>query len=203
MKLCYARKYRKCNKEIYFTKCKIKYIVNMKWNQHTELVDRMQNKVMTVTFDNLKRLIDETSVKCKLEDRAAWYKVYKDIVFNKTMLYYSDEIVGFSIIKKPFIMTTGWPSDGKSYFSIQFDTITLYVHNMSENKMKEIVSDLEKKYKTCLTVYECMKEQIDSFNKQFQEMILTKSFVETSAYMNQKEKEFNSMLKDLTKICIF
>lgn len=181
--------------------CKIEYIVNMKRNQHTELLDRMQNNVTTVTFDNWKRLIDKTSIKCRLVDCTAWHKVYKDIVFNEIMLYYSDEIIGLATIEEPFIMTTRWPSDCKSYFSFKLDINTIYVHDtLTEDKMKEIVSNLEKSYNTCLTVCECMKEQIDSFNKQFQEMILTKSFEETYAYMNQKEDEFNSMLKDLTKI---
>lgn len=155
-------------------------------------------------FDDWKRLIDKTSIKCKLVDSTRWNKIYKDVVFNETMLYYSYENVGLVTIREPYISVTRWPVDNKSFFSFMLDTCTMYtIDALTEDKMKEVVSNLERKYKTCLEAYEYMKTEIDSMNKQFHEMILTKSFEEIYAYMNQKEHELDSMLKDLTKICIF
>lgn len=119
------------------------------------------------------------------------------------MLYYSDEIVGLATIEEPFIMTTRWPSDCKSYFSFKLDINTMYVHDiLTEDKMKEIVSNLENKYIASLQAYKCMREDIKTINREYKKYALTKSYEETHAYMRQKEDELNNTLNYLMKIYI-
>lgn len=155
----------------------------------------------TIKFDDWKRLIDKTSIKCKLVKYSAWCKVYKDTVFHETILCDSYEVIVLNAIENPFIMVTNWPDDNKSFFSFNLDVNRQYFTDiLTIDKMKEVVSNLENKYIVSLQAYKCMREDIKSINREYKKYALTKSYEETHAYMRQKEVELNNTLNYLMKI---
>lgn len=152
-----------------------------------------------IKFDDWKKLIDKTSIKCKLVKCSAWCKVYKDTVFNEVLLYRSFDSVCLSVIEEPFTLSTLWPDNKTSYFSFFLETNSVYISDKKD--IASLVNYIDKKYAICLQVYESVKSEIETANRQYREMCDANTpFEKSHSWFLQKERELTNMMQDLSKI---
>lgn len=154
----------------------------------------------TIKFDDLKRLIDKTSIKCKLVDCTAWHKVYKDTVFNEVLLYQSFDSVCLKVVEEPYILSTLWPDNKKSYFSFFLKTNSVYIFDKKD--IASLMNYIDKKYAICLQIYESVNSEIETANRQYQEISCdtNMTFEKCHDWFLQKERELTNMIQDLSKI---
>lgn len=150
-------------------------------------------------FNACKEELDKTRIKCRLTDCTAWHKVYTDIVFNEVLLYQSYDSMCLSVIEEPFLLSTLWSDNEKNYFSFMLDTRSVYISDKKD--IAKLVNDIDKKYAMCLQTYKSVKNEIETANRQYQEMRdANMQFEKTHRWFLQKEKELTNMIQDLSKI---
>lgn len=150
-------------------------------------------------FYACKEELDKTRIKCKLINCTTWQKVYTDIVFNEVFLYQSFDFVYLNVIKEPFLSSTLLSDNEKSYFSFFLETKSVYISDKKD--IAKLVNDMDEKYTMHLQTYKIVKNEIETANRQYQEMRdINMSFEECHNWFLQKERELTNIIQDLSNI---